>query len=55
MIEKVLFGVDFKKIHSNSMLGTNCKQKQMIARYFNRSIYFEEGHSDMKIENELLL
>lgn len=26
-----------------------------IARYFNRSIYFEEGHSDMKIENELLL
>lgn len=26
-----------------------------LARYFNQTIYFEEGHSDMKIENELLL
>lgn len=26
-----------------------------LARYFNRAIYFEEGHSDMKIENELPL
>lgn len=25
-----------------------------LARYFNQAIYFEEGHSDMKIENELL-
>lgn len=26
-----------------------------LARYFNQTIFFEEGHSDMKIENELLL
>lgn len=26
-----------------------------LARYFNRTIHFEEGHSDMKIENERLL
>ena len=26
-----------------------------LARYFNRTIHFEEGHGDMKIENELPL
>lgn len=26
-----------------------------LARYFNRAIYFEEGHSDMRIEGEPLL
>lgn len=26
-----------------------------LARYFNRAIYFEEGHSDMRIEDEPLL
>lgn len=34
---------------------TVAEKYRWLARYFNRAIYFEEGHSDIKIENELLL
>ena len=32
----------------------DAEKYRWLARYFNRAIYFEEGHSDMKIESELL-
>lgn len=42
---------ELKKDYDESV----AEKYRWLARYFNRTICFEKGHSDMKIENELLL
>ena len=42
--------IDLKKEYDEPV----AEKYRWLARYFNRTIHFEEGHSHMEIENELL-